>query len=41
MKDWKDMLWEKIKDEPYLEWLEKLNKQNNDKRTKRRKTFNA
>lgn len=39
MKDWKDILWEKIKDLPYPEWIEKLNKKN-DKRTKTRKTFN-
>jgi len=24
MKDWKDILWEKIKDLPYPEWIEKL-----------------
>jgi len=24
MKDWKDILYEKIKDEPYPEWIEKL-----------------
>lgn len=32
MKDWKDLLWEKIKDLPYPEWLK--NKQINDKWTK-------
>ena len=32
MKDWKDILWEKIKDLPYPEWIEKLNKNNGIKK---------
>jgi hypothetical protein len=24
MKDWKELLWEKIKDLPYPEWIDKI-----------------
>jgi hypothetical protein len=34
MKDWKDLLWEKIKDLPYPEWIEKQTNENRQRRTK-------